>query len=409
MIARHVFTVRQLTRYVKALLSQDATLQNVSVRGEIADFVHHSSGHIYFTLKDEFSQLRCVLFREEAKALTFAPEGGIEVVALGTVTIYEARGQYQLIVRKLEPAGLGGLALAFERLRRKLAEEGLFDEDRKRPLPAFPRKIAVLTSPVGAAVHDVLTTLRARWPAAQVIVIPTPVSGPAAAPGIVRSLQRLDAIDGIDVALLVRGGGALEELSAFNSEAVARAIAASPVPVVTGVGHETDVTIADFVADRRAPTPTGAALAASPDRGALSLRVQAFRRALADRLLRLVARYRRELALLRARPVLSRPRLVLADHRQRLDELRTAERQALSERLRDLSNRFRRAREKLDALRPEAVLARGYSIARLPDGSVVRSWRQVDVGTLAEVILAEGSAEVAVRKSIPPSRRENRA
>jgi exodeoxyribonuclease VII large subunit len=225
----------------------------------------------------------------------------------------------------------------------------------------------------------------------------------------VRSLQRLDAIDGIDVALLVRGGGALEELSAFNSEAVARAIAATPVPVVTGVGHETDVTIADFVADRRAATPTGAALAASPDRRALSLRVQAFRRTLADRLLRLVARYRRELALLRARPVLSRPRLVLADHRQRLDDLRTAERQALSERLRGLSDRFRRARDKLDALRPEGVLARGYSIARLPDGSVVRSWRQVDVGTLAEVILAEGSAEVAVRKSIPPSRRENRA
>jgi len=409
MIARHVFTVRQLTRYVKALLSRDATLQNVSVRGEIADFVHHSSGHIYFTLKDEFSQLRCVLFRDDAEALTFAPESGIEVVALGTVTIYEARGQYQLIVRKLEPAGLGGLALAFERLRRKLAEEGLFDEDRKRPLPAFPRKIAVLTSPVGAALHDVLTTLRSRWPAARVIVIPTPVSGPAAAPGIVRSLQRLDAIDGIDVALLVRGGGALEELSAFNSEAVARAIAASPVPVVTGIGHETDVTIADFVADRRAATPTGAAVAASPDRRALSLRVQAFRRTLADRLLRLVARYRRELALVRARPVLSRPRLVLADHRQRLDDLRTAELQALSERLRDLSDRFRRARDKLDALRPEAVLARGYSIARLPDGSVVRSWRQVDVGTLAEVILAEGSAEVAVRKSIPPSWRANRA
>ncbi len=409
MRTRHIFTVRQLTRYVKALLSQDPSLQTVSVRGEIADFVHHSSGHIYFTLKDEFAQLRCVLFREEAEALAFAPGSGIEVVALGTVTIYEARGQYQLIVRKLEPAGLGELALAFERLRRKLAEEGLFDEDRKRPLPAFPRKIAVLTSPVGAAVHDVLATLRARWPAADVIVISTPVSGPAAAPQIVRSLQRLDAIDGIEVALLVRGGGSLEELSAFNSEVVARAIAASPVPVVTGVGHETDVTIADFVADRRAPTPTGAALAASPDRSALSLRVQAFRRSLADRLLRLVDRYRRELALLRARPVLSRPRLVLADHRQRLDDLRTAERQALSQRLRDLSDRFRRAREKLDALRPEAVLARGYSIARLPDGSVVRSWRQVDVGTLAEVILAEGSAEVAVRRSIPPSRREKRA
>ncbi|HUU53301.1 MAG TPA: exodeoxyribonuclease VII large subunit [Armatimonadota bacterium] len=409
MRGRHVFTVRQLTRYLKALLSQDAALQNVSVRGEIADFVRHSSGHVYFTLKDEFSQLRCVLFREDAEALTFAPESGIEVVALGTVTVYEARGQYQLVVRQLEPAGLGGLAQAFERLRRKLAEEGLFEERRKRPLPPFPRKIAVLTSPVGAAVHDVLTTLRARWPAVHVIVIPTAVSGPAAAPEIVRSLHRLDTIDGLEVALLVRGGGSLEELSGFNSEAVARAIAASPVPVVTGIGHETDFTIADMVADRRAPTPTGAAVAATPDRRALSLRVQAFRRSLADDLRRLVARYRRELALLRARPVLSRPRLVLADHRQRLDDLRAAERQAVSERLRRLSERFRRAREKLDALRPEAVLARGYSIARLTDGSVVRSWRQVDVGTLAEVILAEGSADVVVRKPIPPSRREERA
>jgi len=409
MTVPHIFTVRQLTRYVKTLLSQDAALQSVHVRGEIADFVHHSSGHMYFTLKDEFSQLRCVLFREEAKALAFAPESGLEVVALGSVTVYEARGQYQLIVRKLDPAGLGGLALAFERLRRKLAEEGLFDEDRKRPIPTFPRKIAVLTSPVGAAVHDVLATLRARWPAAHVILIPTPVSGPAAAPGIVRSLQLLDALDGIDIALLVRGGGSLEELSGFNSEAVARAIATAPVPIVTGVGHETDVTIADFVADRRAATPTGAAVAASPDRRTLALRVLSYQRGLADRLLRLVARYRRELSLLRARPVLARPRLVLADHRQRLDDLRSAQRQALSQRLRDLSDRFQRAREKLDALRPEAVLSRGYAIARLPDGSVIRSWRQVDVGTLAEVILSEGSAEITVRKPIPPSRRQKRA
>jgi len=259
---RYVFTVRQLTRYLKALLAHEAALQDVSVRGEIGDLVAHASGHLYFTLKDAFSQLRCVLFREEAQALAWTPQDGAEVIARGTVTIYEPRGQYQLVVRELERAGLGELYLAFERLRRKLQAEGLFDESRKRPLPAFPRKIALLTSPYGAAVHDLLTTLRSRWPAADIVLIPTPVSGAAAAEGIVRSLRKLDLLEGVELAVLARGGGSVEELSGFNSEAVARAIAAAPVPVVTGIGHETDSTIADFVADHRAPTPTAAAVAA---------------------------------------------------------------------------------------------------------------------------------------------------
>jgi exodeoxyribonuclease VII large subunit len=402
----YVFTVRQITRYLKALLAQDATLQEVAVRGEISDFVRHSSGHVYFTLKDEFSQLRCVMFREEAASLTFAPESGAEVIARGTITIYEARGVYQLIVRELASAGIGDLYLAFERLRRKLAEEGLFDESRKRPIPPFPRRIAIITSPVGAAVHDVLTTLRARWPAASVVVIPTPVSGPGAAPGIARSLRNLDSLEGIDVALLVRGGGSLEELAGFNDEAVARAIAAAPVPIITGIGHETDSTIADFVADRRAPTPTGAAIAATPDRHALLHRVQAFRRGLADRLRRLVVRYQRELALLRARPVLCRPRLVFTDHRQRLDEAVETARRALGERARSLGERLLRARDRLEALRPQAVLARGYSLTRLPDGTIVRSVRQVRVGTLAEVVFAEGAAGVTVREVRPPGRED---
>jgi len=402
----YVFTVRQITRYLKALLAQDATLQEVAVRGEIADFVRHSSGHVYFTLKDEFSQLRCVMFREEAASLSFAPESGADVIARGAITIYEARGQYQLIVRELTSAGVGDLYLAFERLRRKLAEEGLFDESKKRPIPAFPRRIALITSPVGAAVHDVLTTLRGRWPAASIVLIPTPVSGPGAAPGIVRSLGDLTLLEGLDVALLVRGGGSLEELAGFNDEAVARAIASAPVPVVTGIGHETDFTIADFVADRRAPTPTGAAIAATPDRHALLHRVQAFRRGLADRLRRLVVGYQRELALLRARPVLCRPRLVFTDHRQRLDEAVETARRALGECVRSLRDRLLRARERLGALRPQAVLARGYSLTRLPDGTVVRSVRQVRVGTLAEVVFAEGAAGVTVRDVTPPRRQD---
>lgn len=403
----YIFTIRQITRYLKALLAQEATLQSVAVRGEIADFVRHSSGHLYFTLKDEFSQLRCVMFREEAGTLTFGPESGADVVARGTITIYEARGQYQLVVRELASAGVGDLYLAFERLRRRLAEEGLFDEARKRPLPPFPRRIAAITSSAGAAVHDVLTTLRTRWPAADVILIPTPVSGPGSAAGIVQALRRLSQLEGIEVALLVRGGGSFEELAGFNDEAVARAIAGAPVPIITGIGHETDVTIADLVADRRAATPTAAAVAATPDRHALLIRVRAVRRGLADRLRRLVLRYRRELALLRARPVLCRPRLVFSDHRQRLDGAVETVGRALRDLSRSLSERFLRARDKLDALRPEAVLGRGYSLTRLPDGTIVRSVRQVSVGTMAEVVFADGSAAIMVHDVAPPRRDES--
>jgi exodeoxyribonuclease VII large subunit len=405
----YVFTVRELTRYVRALLAQDETLRDVAVRGEISDFVHHTSGHMYFTLKDEFSQLRCVLFRDDAVRLPFVPEDGVAVVARGTVSVYEPRGQYQLVARELERAGLGDLLLAFERLRRKLSQEGLFDDARKRPLPEFPRRIALLTSPVGAAVHDVLTTLGSRWPAADVVLIPTPVSGAGAAPGIVRSLQLLRRVEGLEAALLVRGGGSLEELSGFNSEAVARAIVAAPVPVVTGIGHETDVTIADFVADHRAPTPTGAAVAVAPDRRALLGTVEAFRRSLAERLRQRLFRFRRELGLVRARPVLAQPHLLLASYRQRLDDAWEAGRVALEEGLRSLSQCLVRAQEKLGALSPESVLARGYSVMRLPDGRIVRSARQVDAGTLAEVILGEGLADVVVQKTRMRLRRRTHA
>ncbi len=401
--SRHVFTVRRLTQYVKALLAQDRTLRGVWVRGEISDLTKHVSGHIYFTLKDAHSQLRCVFFREEAKRLRFDPSNGTEVVARGAVTVYEPRGQYQLVVRELEQAGVGDLHQAFERLRRKLAEEGLFEESRKRPLPAFPRKLALLTSPIGAAVHDVVSTLRKRWPMVDVVLIPTPVSGAAAAPGLAKALGLLRAVEGVEVAILARGGGAMEELAGFNAEEVARAVAASPVPIVTGIGHESDFTIADFVADHRAPTPTGAATAAVPDRRELLRTVLARRRAAAQRLERLVERCQRELNLLRARPVLRTPRLLFASQRQRVDEVMVAVRQQVTRRLDGIRDRVTRATERLEALNPTSVLARGYSITRLPDGTVVRSVRQLARGAAAEVILSEGSAEMEVRKLREPS------
>jgi len=405
---RFVFTVRQLTRYLRTLLGQDRTLQDVWVRGEISNLTQQASGHRYFTLKDEFSQVRCVLFREEAEALAFAPANGTEVFARGTVTIYEPRGQYQLVVRALERVGLGDLYLAFERLRRKLGAEGLFDEARKRPLPAFPRRIALLTSRDGAAIHDLLTTIRSRWPPADVVLIPTPVSGPGAAPGIVRSLQRLTVIPGVEVAILARGGGSLEELSAFNSEEVARAVAAAPVPVVTGIGHESDFTIADLAADHRAATPTAAAVAATPDRREVMEALRAMRRRAGRRLREAVARHRRELALLRARPVLSKPLVLLAERKQRADEIGAWARRGAAFRLREARSRLGRAVEKLKALSPETVLARGYSITRLPEGVVVRSVRQLDLGATAELVLWEGSADVDIRALRPPRGAERR-
>jgi len=397
------FTVRQLTRYLKTLLSHDRTLQDVSVRGEIGDLTVHASGHIYFTLKDEHSQLRGVMFRDQASLLSFKPASGTEVVARGTVTIYEPRGQYQLVVREMQRSGIGELHAAYERLRRKLAAEGLFDEARKRPLPAFPQKIALLTSPVGAALHDMLTTLRARWPSAEIVVIPTPVSGAAAGPGIARSLASLSAVEGLELAILARGGGSFEELAGFNAEEVARALSATPVPVITGIGHETDFTIADFVADRRAPTPTAAAAAATPDRRDLLRSVRRARSRIAGTLGRRGAALRRELSLLRARPVLRSPQLLLMDRRQQIDELAGAVRQSLGARLERLQVRFERACERLNSVRPQAVLARGYSIMRLPpEGRVVRSVRQLSVGARAEVVLSEGSVGVEVSELRKP-------
>jgi len=397
-VRRFVFTVTQLTRYVRGIFSQDRTLQDVWVRGEISDLTRHGSGHHYFTLKEQTAQLRCVMFREEAQKLSFTPAEGMMVVAHGTVSVYEQRGQYQLIVRELEQHGVGGLYLAFEQLKKKLAAEGLFDEGRKRPLPAFPRRIALLTSPHGAAVHDMLTTLRRRWPAADIVLIPTPVSGVMASPGIVTALRRLGALEEIDVAILARGGGSMEELSGFNSEEVARAIVGSPVPVVTGIGHETDFTIAEFVADLRAPTPTAAAAAVCPDRRELLARIRVSGRAIAGRLQRMADGYRRELGLVRARPVLRMPLLLLAQKRQRVDEVMVLLPQSIQRSLSGARVRLERAREKLVALSPEAVLARGFSITRLPDGTVVRSSQQLSVGAAAQVVFHQGTAEVRVKK-----------
>ncbi len=347
------------------------------MRGELSDCVQHNSGHFYCTLKDDHSQLRAVMFRDDAARMDFSPCSGTEVIARGTMTVYEPRGQYQLVIRDLQQAGVGDLYLRFEKLKQKLEAEGVFAEARKRPLPAFPRRVAVLTSLDGAAVHDILTTLRQRWPACEVVLVRTPVSGAGAAAGIVHSLELLHLIPDLDVAILARGGGSMEELAGFNAEEVARAIVAAPVPVVTGLGHETDFTIADFAADRRAPTPTAAAAAITPHRLELEKRLQSFRRTTAARLQRRVETYRRELRWLRTRPVLRTPQVLLEERKQRLDEAQRELARGVAGLIKESEHRLERAREKLAMLSPEAVLARGYAILSTPEGEVVRSRQQL--------------------------------
>ena len=269
-----IYSVRELTAMVKERLTSDPRLAGVAVLGEISNFKHHSSGHMYFTLKDEHSRLRCVMFRRENMRLRFRPADGQAVIAKGDVSVYEAAGDYQLYVREMVPAGHGELALAFEQLKQKLAAEGLFDEERKRPLPVLPRRIGVVTSPEGAALRDIISVTRRRFPNMPILLAPAVVQGEEGPDSVVRAIRLMNEHGGVDVLIVGRGGGSLEDLWTFNDERVARAIAASRSPVIAAVGHETDFTIADFVADKRAPTPSAAAEMGVPYKRALLAHIQ---------------------------------------------------------------------------------------------------------------------------------------
>jgi exodeoxyribonuclease VII large subunit len=389
-------TVSQLTQRVREVL--DRHLDRYWVVGEISNFKTPPSGHFYFTLKDASAQIAAVMFRSATRVLPFRPEDGMEVVLSGRVGIYEARGTLQLYVDTLEPKGVGALQIAFEQLKRRLASEGLFAEARKRPLPFMPRAVGIVTAPRGAAVRDMLVTLRQRCPAIHAVVRPVRVQGSEAPGDIVDALADLNLLPEIDVIIVGRGGGSLEDLWAFNDERVARAIVTSRIPVVSAVGHETDITIADLVADRRAATPTAAAAQVVPHWQELRQRVQQTSGSLTAAAARSI-RPRRDRAVALARH-LKDPRQTLRALRQRIDEL--GERGLRSARVRaDLfRERLHGVAERLNALSPLGVLDRGYSITRkLTDGCVVRDAATLTRGELLEVLLAAGRAVVAVERT----------
>jgi exodeoxyribonuclease VII large subunit len=402
------WSVSQLTHYLRDLLENDANLQDLWVQGEVSNFSRPSSGHIYFTLKDAASALRVVMWRSAASRLTFLPRDGDAIEAHGAIGIYEAGGQYQLYADLLRPAGEGALFQEFLRLKARLEAEGLFDPERKRPIPHWPRRIGIVTSPSGAAIRDMINTLRRRYPLPQVILAPTAVQGDEAPPGIVKALETLNQRYQPDVILLARGGGSIEDLWAFNDERVARAIAASTAPVISGVGHETDFTIADFVSDLRAPTPTAAAELATPNRADLLESLDELKQRAGRALQNTVISQRWRLSHLENSLNLRSPLGRVRSDRQRLDELARQSTSTLTHQVQLRQARLHGLAQRLDSLNPIAVLSRGYAVVTKADGSLVRSTRQVALGDDLGVHVQDGKFGVRVQTT-PESEAEHAA
>jgi exodeoxyribonuclease VII large subunit len=390
------WTVGELTAYIRELFDIDYRLRSVRVEGEISNFTRARSGHLYFTIKDAQAQLKCVMWRSAAERLSFSPDDGDSIIASGRVSVYEAGGVYQLYADSLEPAGRGALALTFERLKRDLAAEGLFAPEHKKSIPVLPVKIGIVTSIDAAALRDVLNVLGRRWPLLQVLVAPTLVQGQDAPRQIVQALQWLDGRHDIDTIILTRGGGSIEDLWPFNDEHVARAIYAADHPIIVGVGHETDFTISDFVADLRAPTPSAAAELAVPDSAEVRAAIAEMAQAAASAMRSSLAwRSNTVGGLMRALGHLS-PIKQLESGRQRTDWLAGRLDKAMFQYLVGLKSRLMVSRAAMEGLGPMATLRRGYAIVRKEDGVLVRSAGQVEEGDRLKVQVADGEFEAKV-------------
>ena len=386
---QRVLSVSQVNAYVKRILSQDLILSRVQITGEISNFRKHSSGHLYFVLKDTGAAINAVMFASDTIALRFLPRDGIRVVVSGSVSLYEKTGQYQLYVHSMVPDGVGALYQAFEELKNKLQQEGLFDESRKRPLPAFPRKVGLVTSPTGAAVQDMIRVTKRRNPGIQLVLIPVLVQGEAAAASIVAGIQTAQK-SGADVLIVGRGGGSIEDLWPFNEESVARAIAASEIPVISAVGHETDFTIADFAADTRAATPSMAAELAVPVAAEVLASVDTLLRRMNLAISGRIRTARQALDAIAARPFYRRPQDLLVTRRQDIDIADTALRNALRRQLDTRRHELDKALLHFRYLDPEEPLSRGYSIVYTTNGEMVSSTADVSLQDLYKIRLSDG-------------------
>ena len=394
-MAMQPVSVTQLTQYIKLLLDRDEILSQVCVRGELSNFKAHSSGHLYFTLKDEGAVISCVMFRSDAMKLRFRPESGMKVILYGRVSLFPKSGQYQIYVTNMQPDGVGALAVAFEQLKRRLHEEGLFDPAHKKSLPRYPRRVALVTSPTGAAVRDMIRILGHRWPMAEVLVCPVRVQGEGAAQEIADMLDYVDKHQLADVIITGRGGGSMEDLWAFNEEIVARAIWRCDIPVISAVGHEPDVTISDYVADIRAATPSNAAELAVRDSEAFQNALHQLQVRMEQAQLQKINRLRQRLDTLSKSRVMRQPDAYLQQQQLYLEMLRQRLEHSGEVLLVKNRQRFERTAAKLDALSPLKVLGRGYAMVTRED-CVIRETAQLTPGDAITVSLSDGTAQCTV-------------
>lgn len=394
-----VLSVSQLNRYVKSRMDADENLYNVFLVGEISNFTnHYKTGHFYFSLKDEEAQIKAVMFRGNASKVKFRVENGLRVIVRGRVSLYEAAGSYQIFVDDMQPDGAGALQLAFEQLKEKLKNEGLFDETQKKPIPKYPKRIGVITSETGAAIQDILNILSRRYPLAEVILAPVLVQGEGAPEQLVAAVERFNRLACADVLIIGRGGGSAEDLWAFNDERLAYAVYRSEIPVISAVGHETDFTICDFVADLRAPTPSAAAELAVPSQSELYTGIAALQARLQNSVLAALQTERQSLALLKGKSVLQNPSVYFDTLRMRLLTANNAFEASQQRILHQAHLRLQENAAKLQSLSPLSVLARGYAVAEFADRTVLQSVTQLKKGDAFVLQFADGKADCVVKE-----------
>jgi len=390
-------TVSELNGYIKRIFDSDRTLTAVTVKGEISNFVNHKSGHLYFSLKDTDSQIRAVMFRSSAQRLKFLPENGMKVVLHGSVTVYQRDGSYQLYVNSMEPDGIGALYLAYEQLKERLSGEGLFDDIYKKAIPRFPEKIGVITSPTGAAVRDIINVTGRRYPLAKIYLYPSLVQGDGAVENLICALDYFEKTKLVDVIIIGRGGGSIEDLWAFNSEQLARKIFSMSIPIISAVGHETDFTICDFVSDLRAPTPSAAAELSVPDIRELIMRLDGMSERLSDALMRLAERKREKLNIVISSEIFKNPLVPINAKRdllsEKYNEIISNIKKIIEQKRIDLALKT----EKLNALNPLSVMSRGYAVAEI-DGNIIKSVKKIAKGDVLTVKFSDGTVEADVTK-----------
>ena len=390
-------TVSELNGYIKRIFDSDRTLNAVTVKGEISNFVNHKSGHLYFSLKDSDSQIRAVMFRSSAQRLKFLPESGMKVILHGSVAVYQRDGSYQLYVNSIEPDGIGALYLAYEQLKEKLLGEGLFDDVYKKDIPRFPEKIGVITSPTGAAVRDIINVTGRRYPLAKIYLYPSLVQGDGAVENLISALDYFEKTRLVDVIIIGRGGGSIEDLWAFNSEQLARKIFSMSIPVISAVGHETDFTICDFVSDLRAPTPSAAAELSVPDIRELIMRLDGMSERLSDSLMRLAERKREKLNIVMSSEIFKNPLAPINAKRDLLSEKQNEIISNIKEIIEQKRIDLVLKTEKLNALNPLSVMSRGYAVAEI-DGNIIKSVKKIAKGDVLKVKFSDGTADASVIK-----------